>query len=109
MRLGLWLEHQGQWRRVLVVASWLRGGASRGSIWHSRLRGCVLCPCKAPSSRAPPCFDSLQLFRGRPSPSEPCGGGTAVAVAVRGSAGPDLVGAAPLPGQVLFSCQPESL
>lgn len=29
MRLGLWLEHQGQWQCALSVASWLRGGASQ--------------------------------------------------------------------------------
>lgn len=75
-------------------------------------RRCLLCVCRGPSSRwSRCCVGSLQLFRGAPCPSDPSGGSpaVAVAVAVRSSAGPDLVGAALSPSQVLFSRQPESL
>lgn len=67
----------------------------------------LLCVCWGPSSRGSCCVGSLQLFRGALCPSDPPGGGPAVAA--RSSAGPALVGTALPPSQVLFSRQPESL
>lgn len=115
----VWRPARGLWEGRGPVMRWgiQEGAGPVQSVGHLGCRGerrCLLCVCQGPSSRwSCCCVGSLQLFRGAPCPSDPSGGSPAVAmamaVAVRSSAGPDLVGAAPSPSQVLFSRQPESL